>query len=166
MNEVFELVKVEREQVIIKVNAEDNLTIAMHPYISKEYDYINVTRGEDHILTIIFKDGHTFNFSWGRSGYTLVSDSLISLRNNVIRFIEDQGVLIDMLGDDIVAASVFYNRNFGKWQLNVNNKANYYSDTAECEDDMFEEAKKFGINASDWIHGIAKTGIDIWNAVL
>ena len=47
---VFQLVNVDTTQVVLKVVAEDNLTIAMHPYISGEYDYITVTRGEDHIL--------------------------------------------------------------------------------------------------------------------
>lgn len=88
-NKVFNLVDVNDEQVVIKVNAEDNLTIAMHPYISGNYDYITLTRGyeKDHIFTVIRKDGTTWSFHWGPHGCTMTSASVDRLRNKTLDFL-------------------------------------------------------------------------------
>ena len=89
MSKVFELVAQDAEQVVIKVNAEDNLTIAMHPYISGNYDYITLTRGynKDHIFTVIKKDGGTWSFHWGPYSCTMTSGSVDRLRDKVLDFL-------------------------------------------------------------------------------
>ena len=86
--EVFEVFDVTRELVVLKVNANDSLTVAMHPYVQSNYDYITVTRGSDHVLTVVKKDGTTFDFHWGYSGYTLISEGLEVLRRKVVEFIK------------------------------------------------------------------------------
>lgn len=166
MNKPFTLVTVTNEQVVLKVNAEDNLMIAMHPYISSDYDYITVTRGSNHILTIIYTNGHTFDFHWGIGGYTLISDGLERLRREVCDFIKENHILLDMKSDVIRKATVYYNNNYHKWQLTLNDSGHYWSDKARCQEDMFEEAKMFNVNASEWKHRIAITGIDVWDAIL
>ena len=95
MNNVFELIENNSEMVVLKVNAGDNLTIAMNPYINGTYDYISVTKGKNHILTVIKKDGTSFSFHWGYSGYTLISDSLELLREKVMRFIASNRIRME-----------------------------------------------------------------------
>lgn len=55
-NSIFKLIENTNKQVIIKVDAGDTLSIARHPYVNINYDYITVTKGIDHTLTIIKKD--------------------------------------------------------------------------------------------------------------
>lgn len=161
---VFQLVNVDTTQVVLKVVAEDNLTIAIHPYISGEYDYITVTRGEDHILTIVYKDGHTFAFNWGASGRTLISDALERLQYEVCCFIEEKGILLDLNTDTVQKACIYYNSNYNKWQLIVNDSGYYWSQTAQSAEDMQKEAKRF-ISVKGWTEQTAATGIKMWNAV-
>ena len=89
MSEVFQLVDQDSEQVVIKVMANDNLTIARHPYISGNYDYITLTRGydKDHIFTVIKKDGSTWSFHWGPYSSTMTSGSTQRLKNKVLDFL-------------------------------------------------------------------------------
>lgn len=35
-----------------------------------------LTKGEDHTCTVWTKEGKNYSWSWGRSGYTLVSDNM------------------------------------------------------------------------------------------
>ena len=43
MNSVFETVCRNTNNIVIKVNADDPLTVAMHPYISSNYAYVTLT---------------------------------------------------------------------------------------------------------------------------
>lgn len=88
MANVFELVEDNDSVVVLKVNADDPLTVALNPYVNATYDYISVTKGENHILTIVKKDGSTFSFHWGISGYTLICDELELLRKKVLHTIK------------------------------------------------------------------------------
>lgn len=160
---VFQLVNADITQVVLKVVAEDNLTIAMHPYISGEYDYITVTRGEDHILTIVYKDGHTFAFNWGARGHTLISDALKRLQDEVCTFIEEQGILLGLTTNSVQQACIYYNSNFNKWQLTVNDAGYYWSKTAQSAEDMKKEAKRF-LSVKGWTEQTAITGIKMWCA--
>lgn len=93
--DVFELVENNDNLVVLKVKADDNLTIALNPYVNATYDYISVTKGKDHILTIIKKDGTSFSFHWGYGGYTLISEDLELLRKRVVEFIKLNGISLD-----------------------------------------------------------------------
>lgn len=95
VNSIFKLIENTNKQVILKVDAGDTLSIARHPYVNINYDYITVTKGIDHTLTIIKKDGKTFSFSWGFTGYTLVSDNLHRLRREVCDYIERCGISLE-----------------------------------------------------------------------
>lgn len=89
MSDIFETIYRDEKKIVIKVNADDPLTVAMHPYVKSSYAYITLTRNRaygswDYILTITNKDGGTFSFDWGISGYTLISNSLEELRRAVV----------------------------------------------------------------------------------
>lgn len=89
---VFELVDNDKTQVILKVNAKDTLTVARHPYISMDYEYITLTKGINHILTTVRKDGKTFSFSWGFCGGTLISENLMRLKDEVCKYLDYIGI--------------------------------------------------------------------------
>ena len=167
--EVFEIVSIDKEQIVLKVNAEDNLTVALHPYISREYDYITVTRGDDHILTVIKKDGSTFSFHWGTSGYTLVDENLTRLKREVVKFIDSQYILLEMKGEPIKKVTIFYNKNYKKWQATFNSSGYFWDEDATNENEMMIKAneiyaKNGGTKPLVWGHAIAVTGIDVWEA--
>ena len=164
---VLELVSVDNEKVVIKINAKDPLTVAMNPEFSSNMAYITVTRGEKHIMTIIRADGTTWSFHWGGGSSTLISDSVAAMRNKVVDFIRDNGIIFGLTNKPS-EATIYYNNNYKSWQLTLSHgrESDYiwYKD-AHNEYDMMAYAKKF-LNAICWQKGVAQTGIDIWRAVL
>jgi len=164
-NEIFSIVSHDKEKIVLKVSIEDNLTAAMHPYISRNCEYITVTRGKNHILVAINKDGTSFSFQWGSNGYEIIDERTTMLKLKVREFISSQGLLIDLDDDKISEATICFNPNWRKWQLTLNDKAYYWSDKATNIDEMIAESKKF-VDASLWEHSIAITGIDVWKAKL
>ena len=80
LNEIFKLVSADEDKVVIEVLADSPLKVAMFPFVSSEYNYITITRGCKHVLTVIKKDGKTFSFHFGDGGYTLISESLEELK--------------------------------------------------------------------------------------
>lgn len=175
LNEIFKFVSADEDKVIIEVIADSPLKVAMFPFVSSEYNYITITRGRDHVLTVIKKDGKTFSFDFGDSGHTLISDSLKELKKYVLKFIEDNNVLIEWNGQGISNVKIFYNSNYKKWQLTLEGKrksnygfvscdVHYWSSTAKSSKEMIEECKRF-IIAPSWQKVIAVTGIDVWKAV-
>ena len=175
LNEIFKFVSADEDKVIIEVVADSPLKVAMFPFVSSEYNYITVTRGRNHILTVIKKDGKTFSFDFGDNGHTLISDSLEELKKQVLRFISDSGILIEWNGWVINKVCIYYNSNYNKWQLTLEGKrksnygfgrcdAFYWSYTARNVDEMIKECMKF-VTAKSWEHRKAVTGIDVWDAV-
>lgn len=165
MNNIFELVQRTNEQVVIKVNADDNLVVAMHPYISGDYDYITVTRGKNHILTIIKKDGSTCSFSWGHRGHTLISDGLERLKKEVVKFIEeDCKIVLDADTDDFYEASIYYNSSYKKWQIRFNDKYNVFTNASNIGEVMNLADEYANRNINDWEVTKAMTGITVFKA--
>lgn len=165
MNNVFELVQRTNEQVVIKVNADNNLVIAMHPYVDSNYDYITVTRGKNHTLTIVNKNGSTCSFDWGDRGRTLISDGLERLKKEVVKFIEeDCKIVLDADTDDFYEASIFYNSNFKKWQIKFNDRYNVFTNAKNvCE--AMGLAEKYAVrNVDEWESTKAVTGITVFKA--
>ena len=164
---VLELVSVDNEKVVIKINAKDPLTVAMNPEFSFNMAYITVTRGEKHIMTIIREDGTTWSFHWGGGSSTLISDSVAAMRNKVVDFIRENGIVLGLTNKPS-EATIYYNNNYKSWQLTLRNGGEsdyiWYKD-AHNECDMMVYAKKF-LNPICWQKGVAQTGIDIWRAVL
>ena len=172
-NYPFEVYERTPKQVILKVLAKDSLTVAKYPYVSAEWDYITVTRGTEHILTVIKQNGSKFDFHWGERGYTLISDGLQELKKAVIAFLEqDQHILLGWDDGKVDEASICYNRNFGAWQLSLTGYRDgrrictYVRDEkSKSIDDMKEFVKPY-VKARTWEYGKAQTGIDIWRAKL
>lgn len=161
---VFKLVHVDTKQVILKVTAENNLVIAMNPYINATYDYITVTRGDNHNLTIVYKDGNTFSFHWGTRGETLISQELKMLREAVCSFIESQGILLGLTTSKPDGARIFFNSNYGCWQLVVDVSGYYFSKTAKSIVDIQREAKHF-VNVKGWATQTSSNGTTVWVAM-
>lgn len=162
LDAVFSIKEVTSNQIILSVKAKDPLTVARYPFLQKKFEYITLTRGKKHILTVIYEDGNTFYFDWGDGGYTLISDSLEMLKKAVCQFIEGKGILLEYTGKPVVRAVIYYNRNFHRWQLTLD-EAHYWSKTAKNVEDMKEECRQW-IQPKEWVKGIAQTGIDIWTA--
>ena len=172
LDKVFQIEEESDDQVIVKVINNDNpLTIAKYPFIDGNMAYITVTRGNDHVLTVVNKNGKTFSFHWGDGGYTLISEGLERLKRAVVQFIERENhILLERSGWDIKEAHIFYNNNYKKWQLTLEgggrNSAHWWSSTATCFEDMADEAVPFLHGTCDWIPYRAATGIQCWKAVL
>ena len=165
LDRIFQIQDTTDTMVIIKVTADNPLLIAQFPFVQKNYAYITVTRGEDHNLTVVYEDGHTFSFHWGHSGYTLVDETCDMLHWAVEQFIEESDILLSYDGGKVSSVCIYYNSNFGKWQLTLEvfggSNGYYWSSTATDAESMIKECQKFV--TADWEKGKAITGIDIWN---
>ena len=169
----FEIVERTPDKVILRVLAKDSLTVARHPYVSADWDYITVTRGKNHNLTVIEKDGSKFDFYWGESGYTLISESLKKLKLAVIEYLEKENyILLDWDDGKVNHASICYNGNFESWQLTLGGyrygdmiRAFARDKKIRSVEEMIEYAKNF-VNAKGWEKVKAETGIDLWKAKL
>lgn len=164
LENIFCLKYLDNNKIIIQVLADDPFKVAMFPFVSSDWKYITVTRGKNHILTVIKDDGTTFDFHWGFSGYTLISESLEMLKKNVLKFISDSDIFIEYNGGEIKEARIFYNSNYKKWQLTLGPvEAIYWSDVAQSLEEMIEDCKRF-VTSDAWEKTVAVTGIDVWIA--
>ena len=168
--EIFELVKYDNQKAILEVKEVSNLTIAEFPFISSKMDYITVTRGRNHVMTVINRDGSTWSVNWGENGCTMCSDSVNALKWAVVDFFQkDCGILLDLTVDNsqIKEATVYYNSNFRKWQLNLRvgpyQSQNIWFDDCKDENDAIIKAGKY-IGCRSWSYRRAQTGIDTWVA--
>ena len=91
-NKMFSVASNDDSQVVLKVSVKDNLQVDFTPLIQRNYDYITVTKGENHTLTVIKKDGKSFSFNWGEHGFTLISENLERLKREVVKFIKSQNI--------------------------------------------------------------------------
>ena len=154
MKEIFNVILNDKDKVILKVIAEDTLTIAMHPYINGDMDYITVTKGGKHILTIINKNGKTWSFSWGIGGYTLISDNTEKLRQEVVNYIGRQGISLEYRGEPVKRVNVYYNSFMKKWEINITPVRGgciaHFSTIASSLEDIMEEADKLIPGGKGW----------------
>lgn len=138
LKSVFSIVANDLEKVVIKVDAKDSLTVAMNPYVKSSYDYITVTKGSDHILTVIKESGDTFSFHWGSSGYTLICDELEMLKRKVVEFLDRENVPIELNFNTVTSVEVYYNRYLNHYAVMIygvdkfGDKVNAYWPVREC----------------------------------
>lgn len=166
----FIFAKNTEDMAILKVVAKTPWEVAQHPYLSSNYEYITVTKGEDHVFAIVKEDETTFSFHYGRSGCTLVSEDLTMLKNKVINALENYGVIMDIPIMELpYKMSIFYNRNFQSWQAQfsfqgLSQKPNIWISEPKNEEEMCKAIEeRLKIKFKPLIHGRAQTGIDVWN---
>ena len=168
MSDVFELTTQNSEAVVLKVKELSNLDIALNPYVNSSYDYITVSRGEDHVLTIIHKDGKTTSFQWGRST-TLIGKELETLKEKVIYFIEEEcGIPLGWTGSNISSAEICYNDYHRKWEaiLRCSGKdVFWFSKSANSKNDMVKIVNKFLPNLK-WEEKVSRRGGCYWEAAV
>ena len=171
MSDVLELVHVDNSKVVVKFKELSNFDKALNPWVLPNADYITITRGKRHIMTVITKDGKSWSINWGEGGVTMISDSLLESRRQIVSFIEKECLIpIDLTisNDEITEASVFYNQWFTSWQVQLRGEgygqeANIWDRSCNNEYDAIDLANKF-IGVHTWRKGTAQTGIDIWRA--
>ena len=113
---VFELFEETNEQVIVKVDAKDPLTVARNPYVSAQMEYITVTRGKDNTFVIVYEDGHTWSFYDGWSGHTVVGEDVKLLKEKLKQFLESNHVFIEARTSLNPYAAKFYEHK-GCWHV-------------------------------------------------
>lgn len=145
MNKVFELVSNSNEQVVLKVLADDPLVVAMCPYVSGDMAYITVTKGENHVMTVINKNAKRWSFDWGTSGYTLISSSTERLKKEVLKYIDSLNISIEYQGQPVHQVNVYYNDWYKKWEISITPKSGHhiahFSEKATCLSDIMAEAE-------------------------
>lgn len=162
---IFELVKCDYSKSILKVKTVDNLTIAEYPFINAKMDYITITHGENHIMTVINKDGSTWSITWGKSGYTLCSDSVRNLRCAAVDFLQKECKILLELKTPIKRASIFFNPHCNTWQLSFNSTQHLFFEDCGGVADVISKAKDY-IGEQSWKYQKAPTGIDTWVTTL
>lgn len=153
-NSIFSIAEVTDDYVIVKVNADDNFTVARHFYIQRDYDYITVTRGCHHIITVIRKDGSTFSWGCGGGRSTIVDDATDLLRNKLFEFIDAQNILLDLTFSQIEKVRIGRSkRTQWHWTMRLVNKdgrySNEYISKATSFDDMVKDVSRF-VHVKKW----------------
>ena len=159
---IFTFEDINDEVIVLKVNCNSPLEAAKNPYVDMTYNYISLTRGRDHILTVVDKQGKSWSIDFGISGHTLVDDRTTLLKNKVLDFLNENHILVEYRGQPLREASIFYNHNYKQWQLSMDN-THYMSKTAASAEELIKECKCI-VDAKSWSKGKAQTGIDIWRA--
>ena len=168
--DVLELVHYDNDKVVVKFKELSNLEKAMNPWVLN-YEYVTITRGKNHIMTMISKDGGSWSISWGDNGCTMISDSLLRSRKEIVAFIEKDCFIplnLDVPNYLIESANVYYNNNVGCWQANFyvrGKSSNIWDKEWVCAKDAINFAKNI-VGDCKWIKETAQTGIEIWRAAL
>lgn len=160
LDTIFTIVHIDYNQVIIEVKADTPLVVAMFPFVTSQMNYITVTRGREHVFTIINKDGSTKSFHWGERSVDCINESTKMLKANVLRFIQDNGIILDYNGQKINEVKIYFNSNYKKWQLSLSGIC-YWSYKATNVMEMIEECEAF-VEANRWI--IRDAGFDVYVA--
>ena len=168
LSKVFKIEEVTSKQVIVEVSAKDPLTVARYPFLDSQMKYITVTRGDNHICTVIKEDGTTWSWEFGSRGHTLISDSVFEPQKNLLEFIKSNDIAIEYAGGSPKSARIFYNSNYSKWQLTIDiQEGGVFFDWADSADSIETaiEAFKGFVTSDDWSPRTATTGIRVWDAV-
>lgn len=170
LSKVFKIEEVTNKQVIVNVSAKDPLTVARYPFLNSKMKYITVTRGDNHICTVIKEDGTTWSWEFGSRGHTLISDSVFELQKNLLEFIRSHDIAIDYAGGFPKSARIFYNGNYNKWQLTIDVQGGQKSDfhvwatSADSIETAIKAFKGF-VTSDNWNLRSAVTGLRVWDAV-
>lgn len=164
-NGIFNLMEVTRDLVVIKIADLTNYQIATHPYVNGEMDYISVTRGINHIMTIVNKNGKTWSVDWGRDKFTACSSNVEKLRKEVVNFLEkDCYIALDAHFDlkHSEEINVFYNNNTKCWQMvakHCKEKQTIFYPEAKSIEEVQEKAEQILRRQLIWTPAHAETGL-------
>jgi hypothetical protein len=120
-------------------------------------------------MTFINDDSSSWSIVWGDRS-TLISDSLRETRDRIVDFIEQEcGFPLEIMTDEIKSATVYFNRYFGKWQINLidskDNSGNVWFADTDLSTMLTKHAAKY-VGTCAWEEAVAPTGITIWKALL
>lgn len=73
---LVDIIENNNECVLLKVKENVFVDLLKLGCFDGNEQYIRLTKGENHTCTIITNDGKSFSWSWGKSGYTIVSDNV------------------------------------------------------------------------------------------
>lgn len=93
-NSPLELIESTPTQAVIKVNCETPLEVARNPHFG-QYAYITLTAQKGsysykRVMTMTRKDSTTRSFHRGEGGYTLVTDSVDMMKDQVLEFLRNE----------------------------------------------------------------------------
>lgn len=165
----FTLAKNTKDMAILKVAVKTPLEIAMHPYLSSNYEYITITKGCNHILTVVKEDGTTFSFHYGFSGDTLVTEDLTMLKNKAMDALEKYGVIMGAETMELpYKMDIFYDTNYRGWQAMLSfqddlGRQRIWISKLKNEEEMCKAIEeRFKIRFKPLIKDKTITGIDFW----
>ena len=164
---IFSLANISNETVVLKINCDTPLQAAKYPYVDTTYEYLSITRGKDHIFSVINKQGECIKTFEDYSDHrAILGNKTELLKTKALAFLKNNHILINYAGERMTKASILYNPRFGKWTLVMEdpacNKVLYLSETAKSETDVMNECKCF-VKTRNWIKSKVQ-GIDIWEA--
>lgn len=81
--------------VLIKVKENKEMDMIMTGLFNGTETMFRITKGADHNCTTWFKNGNVFEWHHGRSGYTLVADSVWDEWREIEKMIAEEGIDIN-----------------------------------------------------------------------
>ena len=92
-----------KEMMVIVENNSECVLLGFKPNITRmdkilsgiftgDEDFIRVTYGRDHEMTVYKIDGKHWGISWGYHGFTLISESTRKMKNTILDFLEANGI--------------------------------------------------------------------------
>lgn len=161
MNYPFKLIENTEEYVVLKNIQKSELDIQKYPYIDMNTEYLAITKGIDHTLTIYKKDGHTFSFDYDEYGHTMVSSKFRRLAGHAGEYLKSIGISI--VAETIEQpdyAEFYYSNQSPNWRATLKysddrHSEDYYrSSTAKNELEMLDELREvFNYTFSDLKYG-------------
>ncbi|MBE5919702.1 MAG: hypothetical protein E7272_07630 [Pseudobutyrivibrio ruminis] len=84
------------DSIILKVKEGREMDLVCLGYFNGDETMIRLTKGDSHTCTIWKKDNNHYSWSWGKDGYTLVSDDMTKRRKLIEEcIIDDMGVCME-----------------------------------------------------------------------
>lgn len=165
----FSLAENTDEMVILKNETKRPIDVAKNPWLSADDEYVTITKGRNHTLTLIKISGKTVSITFGERGYTLISDNFRKLKEKAIEAAHVFGVLLEIpttrKPDNVC---IFYNYGYKKWQavLTVNGfnvRENVWFHDVFNENETLKLVEYYyEIKFKELTHKMAETGIHTW----
>lgn len=160
------------EQVVIKIDELQPIDVAMHPYLDASMAYVTITRGADHTLTVVKRDGSRMaSWTWTARRAPKVEGNAKRLLEAMCDECEKSGVCIEVpSASKPSSCNVFLNPNIDTWQARIIFLGGRYSQLitfpkATSEDDVVSSLLsdyRFEFDPEPTL-STAPSGIDVWS---